>query len=337
MSALGSLELLAAGFSASFGVEVLPPGAAASRSLDTPHKLTIHDLFHISHAMVPREIPETTLSGEIEVNIRSMIGTTSVVRIKPDQKISVMKRQMSRNPENLKFIFDRRPLKDEKTVEMEGIRNGGTVYMIDLTKDGKSGFYEMDTSLLARQFDYDFTNKRDGNDVYMRGEYRYYRPCGWYRYAVAVTDVYRDNNWLGKHGIRKTTTTGEWPVSYHGTKMRDKDAVIRKFRKGHANEYIRGVYSSPSLAIIDEFYAQIFEFKGKKYKIALQNRINPDQGGARMKIIPANQTEVGAEYWVSPMENQSEKVFDVRPYGIIIKQIDVQEDNSTSKRSCIIL
>ncbi|XP_033121299.1 uncharacterized protein LOC117120367 [Anneissia japonica] len=324
MSALGSLELLAAGFSASFGVEVLPPGAATDGASNAPQKLTIHDLFHISHSMVPREMPATT-GGEIEVNIRGLTGATTMVKVTPDTTIGEMKKMTSDKLEIsklLKFIFDRRILEDEKTVAMEGISNGSTVNYIILSEDRKSdGIFQMDTALLAQNKDYDFTTRNDGNKVFMRGEYRYHRPCGWYRYAVAVKDVYSNNTWLGVDGIRTETSAGEWPVSYHGTKMRDEGEVVRKFREGPEAEYIKGVYSSPSLAMVDEFYAQIFEFEGKRYKIALQNRINPDKAGGHMKIIPADQTEVGADYWISPMEDQTEGIFDVRPYGIIIKQI----------------
>ncbi|XP_071956450.1 uncharacterized protein [Antedon mediterranea] len=331
MAALGSLELLAAGFSASFGVQVLPPQAAAvsdCRGADgadeAPHKLTIDDLFHLSHSMVPREKPCTT-GGEIEVNCRGLIGGTTTIRVSLGTTVSEMKKMVSDKlgiEKDIRFMYDRNILDDESTVESAEILNGATINFIVLTTDRKpEGVFELDPALLAKRFDHDFTGKNDGNDVYMRGQYRYFRPCGWYRYAVAVQNVYGNNTWLGPNGIRTGTCTGEWPVSYHGTKMRQEGAVVVKEFRGGELEYINGVYSSPSLAMIDEFYAQIFEFEGKSYKIALQNRINPDIAGGHLKIIPKERTEVGADYWVSPMEDRTEKIYDVRPYGIIIKQV----------------
>ena len=63
--------------------------------------------------------------------------------------------------------------------------------------------------------------------------------------------------------------------------------------------------------MVEKFYAKEFTHGGKSYKIAFQNRVNPNS----LKVIPASQTGVGADYWLSPSRD------DVRPYGILIREV----------------
>ena len=74
--------------------------------------------------------------------------------------------------------------------------------------------------------------------------------------------------------------------------------------------YGSGVYTSPSLEMVEKRYAKEFVHDGKSYKIAFQNRVNPDS----LKVIPASENGVGADYWLSPSD-------DVRPYGILIRKV----------------
>lgn len=67
--------------------------------------------------------------------------------------------------------------------------------------------------------------------------------------------------------------------------------------------------------MVERHYAREFELEGKRYKIALQNRVNPDQGAGRLEISPASITGTGADYWLSRVDN------DVRPYGILIREV----------------
>ena len=66
--------------------------------------------------------------------------------------------------------------------------------------------------------------------------------------------------------------------------------------------------------MVERLYAQEFSYKGITYKIAFQNRGNPDRNG-HLKIINASQTGVGADYWLSPNGN------DVRAYGVLIREV----------------
>ena len=79
----------------------------------------------------------------------------------------------------------------------------------------------------------------------------------------------------------------------------------------------KGIYTSPSLEMVERLYAQEFTHDGKTYKIALQNRVNPDQKNGRLEIVPASKTRQGADYWLSPCSHEN----DVRPYGILIREV----------------
>lgn len=82
------------------------------------------------------------------------------------------------------------------------------------------------------------------------------------------------------------------------------------FKPGPRALYGGGIYTSPNLEMVERYYAQEFKHKGKSYKIAFQNRVNPD----RLKVIPARETGAGADYWLS-------RTGDARPYGVLIRKV----------------
>ena len=170
----------------------------------------------------------------------------------------------------------------------------------------------LDSSGLDPQYDYDFTNVEDDDKIYMRGGHQYHRPYGWYRIALKVHGKYPDGDeWLGPNDIRTEEAPYEWAVSYHGTKFEHVSKIVKEgLKPGPRAKFGPGIYSSPSPQIIEEHYAQEFEYEGKYYKIAFQNRVNPDC----IEIIPASETGVGAEYWIAQED-------EIRPYGVIIKEI----------------
>jgi len=73
-----------------------------------------------------------------------------------------------------------------------------------------------DESRLDPQWDYDFTTVDDGDTTFMRNNWRYRRPCGWYRFALKVKGLFDNGSdaWLGT-----TQDTNVWPVAYHGTTL----------------------------------------------------------------------------------------------------------------------
>ena len=173
----------------------------------------------------------------------------------------------------------------------------------------------MGTGDLDPKFDYDFTDVKDDGNQYMRGGFEYKRPYGWKRYAVRAVGRYENDDWLGPDGIRTSQASGEWPVSYHGTNKKSAEMIVREgYKIGPRQMYGEGIYTSPSIEMVERVYAKEFICRGKRCKIALQNRVNPDPNG-HLKIINALETGEGADYWLSPNEK------DVRPYGVLIREI----------------
>lgn len=179
------------------------------------------------------------------------------------------------------------------------------------------------------QYDYDFTNVKDGNTTYVRGNEPYVRPCGWNRVALRVLEKYEGGNgWLG-------TGKEAWPVSYNGHNMDGSlgvilthggspddepqflEAAVASLRTGETKG--RGAYSTPDIKTAEKF-CKVFKSKvdGKTYKVVLQNRINPDR---RVKCqrediwlvyIPEGRTEVQVRVLVQEA---------IRPYGLLLKQV----------------
>ena len=83
-----------------------------------------------------------------------------------------------------------------------------------------------------------------------------------------------------------------------------------RLSKGKRFKYGSGIYSTPSIQVAAK-YANVFNHKGKKYKLMFQNQVCP----SNLKIVDAQTTGVG-EYWLQPCENF------IRPYGICIQQLN---------------
>ena len=170
-------------------------------------------------------------------------------------------------------------------------------------------------SLLSPHFNYDFTGMSGRGTKYERGGYTYSRPYGWYRHALNVRGKYEDDIWLGEQGNRAGSTSGEWPVSFHGTRKENADCIAMRgydLSKSKRERYGRGVYSSPSIEVA-ALYADEFCYQSKKYQMVFQNRVNPDG----LKIIPAKEiqrSDVTDDYWLQPNEDY------IRPYGVCIKE-----------------
>uniref|UniRef100_UPI003AAF5BF9 uncharacterized protein n=1 Tax=Centroberyx gerrardi TaxID=166262 RepID=UPI003AAF5BF9 len=170
------------------------------------------------------------------------------------------------------------------------------------------------------KFDYDFTHLKD-TETYYRGGEVYERPCGWTRFAIKVLDKYPgENTWLGKSYRSTQSVPGEWPVSYHGTSQKGAEGIIKgHYKAGSRQLYGRGIYSTP---LISEaiYYAKTFTSKknGKKYKVILQNRINPQYREKHNKD----------KYWLVPVpcgtsDEEEQKLVEraIRPYGLLLKEV----------------
>uniref|UniRef100_UPI0037E74844 uncharacterized protein n=1 Tax=Semicossyphus pulcher TaxID=241346 RepID=UPI0037E74844 len=180
------------------------------------------------------------------------------------------------------------------------------------------------------QFDYDFTNIKDGNAKFLRGNEPYVRPCGWNRVALRVQQRYEGGDvWLG-------TGKDAWPVSYHGHNMDGSLGIIctrggasanddPKFLDAAAASLVtgetkgRGVYSTPDIKMVEK-YCKKFKSRadGKSYQVVLQNRINPEKREKCQRediwlvYVPEGCTDVKTRAIVQES---------IRPYGLLLRQV----------------
>ena len=182
------------------------------------------------------------------------------------------------------------------------------------------GIFELDPSDLDPGYDYNFTNRSQDGKTYWRGGHEYRRPYGWKRYAVKVHGEYDNDTWLGENGIRTESSPGEWAVSYHGTAKPNVKPILEDgYRIGSRDRFGPAVYSSPNLEKIDEHgYTKEFTKDGKRYKFALQNRVDPNH----LTVIPPEKTGIpDFPYWLSPMQDPDHGIFHIRPYGILTREL----------------
>ncbi|XP_047200300.1 uncharacterized protein LOC124855050 [Hippoglossus stenolepis] len=179
------------------------------------------------------------------------------------------------------------------------------------------------------KFNYDFTSVQDGNTVFLRGNERYFRPCGWNRVALRVKQKYDGNDcWLG-------TGKDAWPVSYHAPNMDGSLGIILTHdgSLGHEPGFLdaaaasltagftkgRGVYSTPDIKMAEK-YCKVFKSKvdGKMYKVVLQNRINPEN---RKKCQREDVWLVYVPEGSNPIQTRAIVQESIRPYGLLLKQL----------------
>ncbi len=317
------LELLAAGFSAILGAEVVITDDTSVRGAGNLQTVSIHSIFHLTYVPIPLE---SVNPGELfEIYVKTLTGQRITLQVTDSFTIADVKAALEVKEDiparNQRLVFGGKPLSEGETVKSAGIPHGGTIFLIIILRGGGPEI-QIPKSELAPSYDYDFTKEIDDGTKYMRGKFEYHRPYGWYRYALHVLGYpkYGGDSWLGPGGIRADSSAEEWPVSYHGTYMDSAKKIVEGgFKAGPRELHGKGVYSSPSLSMVSNIYAQEFKSKGSIWKIALQNRVNP--ASDRLKIVPASETGVGADYWVSTMHDPEKNIYDVRPYGIVMRKV----------------
>ena len=313
-------DLLAAGFSAILGVEVVITDDVQGAGAGVLQAISIHDVFHMTYVPIPLE---NVNPGELfEIYVKTLTGSRITLQVAESFTIADVKAAVEVQEDiparNQKLVFSGKTLNEEESLKSAGIPPGGTIFLIILLRGGAAEI-RLPKSELAPDFDYDFTKETDDGARYMRGKFEYKRPYGWYRYALKVlgNPNYGGDSWLGPGGIRTQSSAEEWPVSYHGTYMDSAKKIVKEgYKAGPRAVFGKGVYSSPSLSMVKTCYAQTFDSKGSSWKIALQNRVNPESD--HLDIIPAEKTGMGADYWVSTKHDPKNGVFDVRPYGVVI-------------------
>ena len=250
----------------------------------------------------------------IQVFVKTLTGNTREVFISTASKIFELKEEIQKclhwPPEQQRLIFEDEQLSDDNLVSDYGIGNHATLHIVMMRPTGENSLYYLDGSLLAPNYDYDFTSVNDSNTKFYRGDFVYTRPCGWQRKAMKVVGEYGDNVWLGGGGIRTDTTPGEWPVSYHSTAACSgrniaQDGSLQS--QGLGATYDRGIFTTPQATTAAK-YAPTFTFAGQKYQVIFQNRVNP-------KSLQQMPSTASGEFWASPKEE------DVRPYNICLRRV----------------
>jgi hypothetical protein len=181
------------------------------------------------------------------------------------------------------------------------IRRESTLHLVlSLRGGGPSPSLFLNSDFFDPHYDFDFTHLRDTGRSFSRGGHEYKRPCGWQRIALKVLGKYPNDIWLGSSNAPE-----EWPVSYHGTAYHNANSIAEegfKLSRGKSFAHGRGIYSTPNVAVAEKFAKEFWE-NGTRYKVVVQNRVNPDT------------LEKFDQFWVSPKDE------DVRPYGICIKRV----------------
>ena len=264
----------------------------------------------------------------MEIYVMTLVGNKYPLTVSSCTSITHLKIALSAQagvpPSEQRLLYSGKTLDDRETIESSEIPNGAYVYLVIApVAVGGGNWYQMDDALLDPPYHYDFTGLNDAGQKFMRGGYEYKRPCGWRRFAIKVLGLkyYTDDKWL----VQRDAASGEWAVSYHGTGINELQSISQSGTAiGPGHPFVKGAYSSPSVEMVARYYSKQFSHNGRLYQVVLQNRVNPDIAGGHFQIIPASRTKVGADYWVSPLHDNNDGVYDVRPYGILIRDVGPQ-------------
>lgn len=241
-----------------------------------------------------------------QVFVRTLTGKTLAISVTDrSETIETVKRKIhSREgiaPDQQRLILDGKQLEDGRTLSYYNVMRDTTIHLILRLRGGYAGpNFFLDANFLDPRYDYDFTTVLDENTSFSRGGHKYRRPCGWRRFALKVLNKYDSETWVGH-----SNGPEEWPVSYHGTGYSNAGSIADEgFRlsQGKRFAYGPGIYSTPNVKVAEE-YAKEFDVNGVRYKVVVQNRVNP-------KTL-----QKFGEYWLSPKDE------DIRPYGLCIKRV----------------
>ena len=90
----------------------------------------------------------------------------------------------------------------------------------------------------------------------------------------------------------------------------EKVKRIQIENKNSTLKYYSGIYSTPDPALAEE-YATTFEYKGTRYKVLVQNRVNMED----TNVVIRRYMGRSREYFVTASEEN------VRPYGMLFKKM----------------
>ena len=281
--------------------------------MDSLHK---HTLTWVHHSPAPPPAP----SVDISVSVKMLTGQTILVDTNTADTVEELKRKVQDKAgiptDQQRIIFCGKLLLDPNTLSAYNIEDGSTLhYVLRLRGGGIPMPIFMDPDILDDKYNFDFTKLTTDGKEYKRGDRAYQRPYGWQRIAIKVRNKYGgDNTWLGgvKGGLREESASGEWPVSYHGTRKDAAEMIAARgfdLGQGKRFKYGKGIYSTPDPKEAER-YAVKFSWEGRLFKLMLQNRVNMED----TKVVP-NGCRSGSEYFVTADEEN------IRPYGILVKEI----------------
>jgi len=209
-----------------------------------------------------------------------------------------------------RLIYGGMRLEDGRTLSDYNILKGTTLLLYIRQCGGGPG-YALDEDILDNRFDFKYPTIENPGAKFSRGGSQFQRPCGWDKKAIKVVGLYENDDWLGVCGSnsRYESVGNEWPVSYHGTHKRFADDIGKygyDITKGKRFRYGRGVYSTPSPKIAEQ-YATEFTHDNDKYKMILMNRVN-------MESTRVVEVRGAGKYFITSEET------DIRPYAFLIKK-----------------